>query len=83
MSTTQALSSGSLAQTDLAARFLQVRQLTLDLCAGLSAEDMMVQAMPDASPSRTRWSGIPRATKGCGSKNASTWRTPPAAARAT
>jgi ergothioneine biosynthesis protein EgtB len=34
----------------LAQRYRQVRQQTLGLCAGLSAEDMMVQSMPDASP---------------------------------
>ncbi|MGH8157864.1 MAG: ergothioneine biosynthesis protein EgtB [Rhodanobacter sp.] len=36
----------------LASRFRQVRQRTLDLCAGLSAEDLLVQSMPDASPGK-------------------------------
>ncbi|MEP6899631.1 MAG: ergothioneine biosynthesis protein EgtB [Rhodanobacter sp.] len=33
-------------------RFRQVRQQTATLCAGLSAEDMLVQSMPDASPGK-------------------------------
>ncbi|KRE97804.1 hypothetical protein ASG87_14860 [Frateuria sp. Soil773] len=33
-------------------RYRQVRAGTLRLCAGLSAEDMMVQSMPDASPAK-------------------------------
>ncbi|WNL48216.1 ergothioneine biosynthesis protein EgtB [Dyella sp. BiH032] len=33
-------------------RFRRVRARTLQLCAGLSAEDMMVQSMPDASPAK-------------------------------
>ncbi|GAB2558373.1 ergothioneine biosynthesis protein EgtB [Rhodanobacter koreensis] len=36
----------------IAARFRQVRQRTLDLCASLSAEDLLVQSMPDASPGK-------------------------------
>ncbi len=36
----------------LATRFRQVRQQTVDLCAGLSAEDLLVQSMPDASPGK-------------------------------
>ncbi|HZX71803.1 MAG TPA: ergothioneine biosynthesis protein EgtB [Rhodanobacter sp.] len=36
----------------LAARFRQVRQRTLDLCTGLSAEDLQLQSMPDASPGK-------------------------------
>lgn len=35
-----------------AARFQQVRQQTLALCAGLSAEDLQLQSMPDASPGK-------------------------------
>ncbi len=35
-----------------AARFRQVRQQTLALCAGLSAEDLQLQSMPDASPGK-------------------------------
>ncbi|MBQ1543729.1 MAG: ergothioneine biosynthesis protein EgtB [Caulobacteraceae bacterium] len=34
----------------LAARYLAVRQASLDLAAPLSAEDQVVQSMPDASP---------------------------------
>jgi ergothioneine biosynthesis protein EgtB len=37
---------------DLATRFLRVRRHTLDLCAGLGAEDLQVQSMPDASPGK-------------------------------
>lgn len=33
-------------------RFRHVRQRTLELCAGLSAEDLMLQSMPDASPGK-------------------------------
>jgi ergothioneine biosynthesis protein EgtB len=36
----------------MTARFLQVRQRTLELCAGLSAEDLQLQSMPDASPGK-------------------------------
>jgi ergothioneine biosynthesis protein EgtB len=36
----------------LAQRFRRVRSRTLSLCAGLSAEDMMIQSMPDASPAK-------------------------------
>ncbi|EIM03037.1 hypothetical protein RHOFW104T7_16835 [Rhodanobacter thiooxydans] len=36
----------------IAARFLQLRQRTLELCAGLSAEDLQLQSMPDASPGK-------------------------------
>ncbi len=38
---------------ELIERFRQVRALTLELAASLSAEDQQVQAMPDASP--TKW----------------------------
>ncbi|MEY4751874.1 MAG: hypothetical protein RIQ60_4088 [Pseudomonadota bacterium] len=37
----------------LAERFLAVRSASLDLCRGWSAEDMGLQSMPDASP--TKW----------------------------
>jgi ergothioneine biosynthesis protein EgtB len=37
---------------DAAARFRRVRGHTLALCAGLGAEDMQVQSMPDASPGK-------------------------------
>lgn len=36
----------------MAARFRGVRQRTLDLCAGLSAEDLQIQSMADASPGK-------------------------------
>ena len=36
----------------MTARFRQVRQQTLSLCRGLSAEDMLLQSMPDASPGK-------------------------------
>ena len=42
----------SYATTSVAARFGQVRQRTLQLCAGLSAEDLQLQSMPDASPGK-------------------------------
>ncbi len=38
--------------TQVALRFRQIRRRTLDLCEGLSAEDMQVQSMPDASPGK-------------------------------
>jgi len=37
---------------DLAERFCEVRRRTLDLCAPLSPEDMMVQSCPEASPAK-------------------------------
>ena len=36
----------------LAQRFLEVREQSLALCATLTAEDMMIQSMPDASPAK-------------------------------
>ena len=36
----------------VAARFGQVRRRTMDLCAQLSAEDLQLQSMPDASPGK-------------------------------
>jgi ergothioneine biosynthesis protein EgtB len=39
-------------RTDFAGRFIAVRQRTVELCAPLSAEDHVVQAMPDASPAK-------------------------------
>lgn len=42
----------SSAPAGIAARFRQVRQCTLALCAGLSAEDLQLQSMPDASPGK-------------------------------
>ena len=41
-----------LAGDTLAQRYRRVRQQTVQLCAGLTAEDMMVQSMPDASPAK-------------------------------
>lgn len=40
------------AASTMATRFTQVRRRTLELCAGLSAEDMQLQSMPDASPGK-------------------------------
>jgi len=37
---------------DLAARFRAARRQTLALCAPLTAEDMMVQSLPEASPAK-------------------------------
>jgi hypothetical protein len=37
----------------LAEQYAKVRRTTVDLCTGLTAEDQMVQSMPDASP--TKW----------------------------
>jgi ergothioneine biosynthesis protein EgtB len=45
-------SSGRLTGSHLAERFAQTRQLSVSLCEGLTAEDMMVQSMPDASPAK-------------------------------
>lgn len=42
----------SSAPAGIADRFLHVRQRTLELCAGLSAEDLQLQSMPDASPGK-------------------------------
>lgn len=42
----------SSAPAGIAARFLQVRQRTLELCASLSAEDLQLQSMSDASPGK-------------------------------
>ena len=36
----------------VAARFSAARRRTLELCAGLTAEDMMVQSCPEASPAK-------------------------------
>src|SRR5262245_36619212 len=44
---------GSTRPSGLAARYLAVRRTTEALAARLSAEDQMVQSMPDASP--TKW----------------------------
>jgi len=42
----------STASASMTARFRRVRQQTLALCEGLSAEDMLLQSMPDASPGK-------------------------------
>lgn len=41
-----------LTETVLAAEFCRVRRQSLDLCAPLTPEDMMVQSSPDASPAK-------------------------------
>ena len=46
------LSEAPVHAQSLLRRFRRVRACTLGLCAGLSAEDMMVQSMPDASPAK-------------------------------
>ncbi|MEO8808826.1 MAG: ergothioneine biosynthesis protein EgtB [Rhodanobacter sp.] len=43
----------SSACTAVVSHFQRVRQRTLELCTGLGAEDMLLQSMPDASP--TKW----------------------------
>src|SRR5215210_5224336 len=40
-------------ELELGRRFAAVRERTVALCAPLSVEDQLVQAMPDASP--TKW----------------------------
>ena len=45
-------SENSRVATSAASRFNRVRQQTVELVAGLSAEDMLVQSMPDASPGK-------------------------------
>jgi len=52
-STQDAANCGPTAQATLLARFQAVRDQSLALAAPLSAEDQMVQSMPDASP--TKW----------------------------
>jgi ergothioneine biosynthesis protein EgtB len=42
----------SLQKPSLVERFREVRQRTLDLCAPLTPEDMMVQSCPEASPAK-------------------------------
>ncbi len=39
-------------QVEVAARFRAVRKQTIALCSGLTAEDMMVQSIPEASPAK-------------------------------
>ena len=47
-----ATTAGPDLQSTLAARFISVRRSSLELCAGLTPEDMMVQSSPDASPAK-------------------------------
>ncbi len=51
MATSQRISRADLSR-ELADQFVSVRRLTEQLCAPLSAEDQMVQSMPDASPAK-------------------------------
>ncbi|GLQ52141.1 ergothioneine biosynthesis protein EgtB [Dyella flava] len=46
------VSTWAVRKEDRLARFMRIRRQTLALCAGLSAEDLMVQSMPDASPGK-------------------------------
>jgi ergothioneine biosynthesis protein EgtB len=47
-----ATTAGPDLQSTFAARFTSVRRRSLELCAGLTPEDMMVQSSPDASPAK-------------------------------
>lgn len=49
---TAEMSERSVTAATLAERYLQARQATEDLCSQLSAEDCMVQSMPEASPAK-------------------------------
>ena len=44
--------AGCSVQTEIGERFRSVRQRTIGLCAPLTAEDMMVQSTPEASPAK-------------------------------
>jgi len=44
--------AGCTTLTELVARFRATRRRTLDLCEPLTAEDMMVQSCPEASPAK-------------------------------
>lgn len=44
--------AGCSAWTEIGERFRTVRQRSVGLCAGLTAEDMMVQSTPEASPAK-------------------------------
>jgi ergothioneine biosynthesis protein EgtB len=50
MATTHAMSTSDHPAENLGAQFLAVRRMTEELCADISAEDAMLQSMPDASP---------------------------------
>jgi ergothioneine biosynthesis protein EgtB len=45
-------SASALRTEDRLARFMRIRRQSLALCATLTAEDLMVQSMPDASPGK-------------------------------
>jgi ergothioneine biosynthesis protein EgtB len=45
-------STSAIRAEDRLARFMRIRRQTLALCATLTAEDLMVQSMPDASPGK-------------------------------
>lgn len=47
------VSAGAGERSELASRYLEVRRLTEALTSGLAPEDMVIQSMPDASP--TKW----------------------------
>ena len=44
--------TSSIAKLDIGARFRSTRRRTLDLCATLTPEDMMVQSCPESSPAK-------------------------------
>jgi hypothetical protein len=46
------MASRTLAAEDIGSRFGKVRGRSLELCANLSAEDLQLQSMPDASPGK-------------------------------
>lgn len=48
----KATTVAEVAQAQISARFNQVRRQSLALCAGLTAEDMMVQSLPEGSPAK-------------------------------
>ena len=53
MSASVTTNRAPVASASIAERYVQVRGVTAGLCTGFSAEDQMVQSMPDASP--TKW----------------------------
>ena len=46
------VAQSDLPQETLADQFCRLRRQSLDLCAPLTAEDMMVQSCPEASPAK-------------------------------